>query len=136
MKTLLLLLFPLFTLAQSPKIGAGFSLGYSTKQAMTGEMSIGYRPIENVVIYPVNIKVHASREVNMPQIFESRAAYRLNTWEVYGGIGYHLMDRQKYGNEYGFKPALGLHKHFGAIVLSAEMSGEVFSLQVGIFKFK
>src|SRR4051794_5957994 len=122
MKYTLLLLTLAFSQAQAQTVGAGMSLGYSSRNAPTIELMTAVKLSNSVNLYPVNIKAHLSRDIDKPGIIETRAAYKLAGFELYGGIGYHIssMDNDKIRQQYGgFKPGAGLIKTFGKLYTSA-----------------
>lgn len=133
------LFFALIPFAASSQIGAGFNIGYSSRNAPTIELMTAVKLSKKVTMYPVNIKAHLSREVAKPAIIESRLSYKILSFELYGGYGYHIssMDNDKIRQQYGgFKPGYGLIKHFGKIYTAAGMSGSIFTVQIGLFGFK
>lgn len=141
MKTLIFLIFPLFTIAQEqPKMGAGLMMGYSSKKSLIGEMYFGFRIANNVNLYPICMKLHGyMSDVDMPVIYESKLSYRINSWEVYAGPAYHFIymdNKEMFRKHGGLQPAAGIMYHINKVVISAGMSGEVYSVQLGFFNFK
>ncbi|MCW3112427.1 MAG: hypothetical protein JWR18_823 [Segetibacter sp.] len=119
-------------------VAMGLSGGYSSKQCMIGTLSIGamFQTTNHV---SVNMTILSEmKRPDIPSIGEVRLGHFLSTWELYGGLGYHLAgtDNKIASNtNTGFRPALGIIKHFNSSpwTLSAGMSGKIFSLQLGLF---
>jgi hypothetical protein len=137
---ILILLIPALSFAQA-KVGAGLSAGISSKNAAVGSALISVQPSNNIVLYPVTITIHSKMSnPTMPVIFEPRIGYKLNTWEVYGGYGYHFAgqdNKPQYKQYQGFKPGAGIIKHLGRVlIVTAGISGKVATLQLGIFTSK
>lgn len=140
------LLMPLLSIAQSHcknhlPVGAGLTAGYSSRHSAVGEMYIAVKATEHFIIYPMSIKVHsAMSDPTMPVIFEPRLGYKLGSWEAYGGYGYHFAgqdDKPQYNQYKGFKPGAGIIKHFGqTLIVTAAISGNVATIQLGIFSFR
>lgn len=121
-------------------IGIGLTTGYSSKETAVFELYTSMMVTKKIVLYPVSFKYHSSfSNPTIPVIIEPRAGYKLNTWEFYGGYGYHIagMDgRKEYMQYRGFKPGAGIIKHFGILELTAGVAGNVYTLQAGIFGVK
>lgn len=146
--TPLIVLFTLFSIAgysqsyydQNPETGVamGISGGYSSKQCMVGTFTVGAMlPSQNHVSMNMVI-LSELKNKDIPSIFETRIGHVFNTWELYGGAGYHIAgsDGKIATNpNTGIRPAYGMIKHFynSPWTLSAGMSGKIFSLQVGLF---
>ena len=119
-------------------VAMGLSGGYSSKQCMIGTLSVGAMlPAYNHL--SVNMVVlSALKNADIPSIFEARIAHVFATFELYGGAGYHIAgaDNKIASNpNTGIRAAYGIIKHFynSPWTVSAGMSGNIFSLQIGLF---
>jgi hypothetical protein len=145
MKLLIFMMLPLLGVSQAKHLPlvALLSAGYATNNKPIFEGAIGVKT-NNFVIYPLAMKRQLSSSPKVAQVFESRISYNIQSWEVYGGYGYHWAGsdgRKEFQKYQGFKPAIGIIYHpFKYIIISAGMSGldkyKIFSLQIGIFRFK
>jgi hypothetical protein len=148
MKLTTSLLFTLFSIAAraqsyevpNPPTGLAMSLsgGYSSKECMIGTFSIGAMLETNNHVSVNMIILSELKKSDVPSIGEARIGHLFNTWELYGGVGYHLAgsDNKIASNpNTGIRPAFGVIKHFNSSpwTVSAGMSGKMFSLQLGLF---
>ena len=143
--TLLLTLISFAANSQSydvpnPSTGLAMSLsgGYCSKECMIGTFSVGGMLKTNTHVSVAMIILSELKKSDVPSIGEARVGHLFNTWEVYGGVGYHLAgsDNKMYSNpNTGIRPALGVIKHFKSSpwIVSAGMSGRIFSIQLGLF---
>jgi hypothetical protein len=146
--TLIILLFTLPGFAArsqsyyqpNPETGVamGLSGGYSSKQCMAATLSVGAMlPLQNHI--SINMVVLSElKNRDIPSIFEARMGHIFNTIELYGGAGYHIAgsDNKIAANtNTGIRPSFGVMKHFYSSpwTISANMSGTIFSLQIGLF---
>jgi hypothetical protein len=116
----------------------GLSGGYSSKQSLIGSFSVGamlpgnnHVSLNMILLTPLN-------QADRPTIGEARIGHFFNTWELYGGAGYHVAgsDNKILTNpNTGFRPAFGVMKHFNSSpwTVSAGMSGKIASIQIGLF---
>jgi len=122
-------------------VAVGLTAGYSSKSSFVGNFSIGAM-LKDQNHLSVNLQLfNNANRPNVPVIGEGRIGHVFGTVEVYGGCGYHYA-----GNNYsheprifefknGFRPAYGVIKHFDQSLwtVGAGMSGNTFSIQIGIF---
>ncbi len=137
MKKLLLLLIPFASLAQNKSaLGLGLTAGYSSKQSAAAEMYFSI-PINKLIVYPFSMKVHSKlSDPTMPVIIEPRIGYKINSFEVYGGYGYHFAgqdSRAEFDKYKGFRPGAGIIFHFKKIIITTAMSGNIWTIQAGLF---
>lgn len=122
----------------SSGVAMGLSGGYSSKECMIGNLSIG-AILETNNHVSVNMTILSQlKNVDIPTIGEARIGHLFNTWEIYSGVGYHLAgtDNKIASNpNTGLRPALGVIKHFNSApwTITAGMSGRIFSVQLGLF---
>ncbi|MGI8636501.1 MAG: hypothetical protein ACR2KZ_13980 [Segetibacter sp.] len=119
-------------------VAMGLSGGYSSKQSVIASYSIGAMLPTSTHLSVSMIVLSELKKSDMPSIGEVRAGQVLNTWEVYGGFGYHIAgsdNKISTNPNTGLRPALGIIKYFKSSpwTLSATMSGNIFSLQLGLF---
>lgn len=127
--------------AETGGIGMGLSGGYSSKQRAVGTLTLG-------VILPARTQFSMNMTVlsglrsrDIPSIFESRVSHFFNTVEIYGGAAYHIAgsDNKITANpNSGLKAAFGIVKHFYRLpwTIAAGMSGNIFSVQLGVFSVR
>jgi len=122
-------------------VAVGLSGGYSSRNALIGNFSVGAMLL-NQNHLSANLQLFSNaNDVNVPVIAEARLGHVFGTVELYGGAGYHYAGTDfahqdgipQFKN--GFKPAYGILKHFynSAWTVGAGMSGNTFSVQIGIF---
>ena len=148
MKLTITLLFTIISLAswsqynnasdRSTGVAMGLSGGYSSKQSVIASYSLGAMLPTSTHLSINMIVLSELKKSDLPSIGEVRVGQVFNTWEVYGGAGYHIAgsDSKIATNpNTGIRPALGLIKYFNNSpwTVSASMSGNIFSLQVGLF---
>lgn len=122
----------------STGVAMGLSGGYSSKESIIATLSVGamFQTVNHVSL---NMTILSEmKSPNIPSIGEVRWGHFISTWELYGGLGYHIAgtDNKIASNpNTGFRPCLGIIKHFESSpwTLSAGMSGKIFSLQLGLF---
>ncbi|MDB5249411.1 MAG: hypothetical protein JWQ40_3805 [Segetibacter sp.] len=122
-------------------VAVGLTGGYSSKMSAVGNFSVGAM-VKNLNHFSINLQLFGNASaVNVPVIGEARVGHVFGTVEIYGGYGYHYAGTDHAHEEgvvefkSGFKPAFGIVKHFyqSLWTVGAGMSGNTFSLQVGIF---
>jgi hypothetical protein len=119
-------------------VAMGLSGGYSNKNCMIGTFSIGAM-LQTRYHVSMNLTILSQMDrVDIPSIGEARVGRFFSTYELYGGMAYHLAgsDNKISSNpNTGFRPAFGVIKHFTSSpwTIGAGMSGKVFSLQLGLF---
>ena len=119
-------------------LAMGLSGGYSSKQCMIGTFSLGAMLETNNHVSVNMVILSELKKSDIPSIGEARVGHLFSTWELYGGVGYHLAgsDSKIASNpNTGLRPAFGVIKHFNTSpwTVSAGMSGGIFSLQLGLF---
>ena len=75
----------------------------------------------------------------IPVIIEPRVGYKIKSLEFYGGIGYHSARtdlKEDYSKYVGFKPGYGIIFHTDKIFFTVARAGNIWSIQVGFFKFR
>lgn len=118
-------------------IAMGLTGGISSKQSVIGTLSLGTMFRANHL--SMNMLVLSEiRNPDVPTIFEGRFGHVFNTVELYAGAGYHIAgtDNKITSNpNTGLRPGFGIIKYFNNSpwIISAGMSGSLFSLQVGVF---
>lgn len=140
-KLLISLLFPLCLSAQ--KIGAAASMGITNEKKIIGEGMILLEK-NNFILYPFTLKMYADMSnSSLPVIVEPRFGYKLGTWQLYGGFGYHLasvdgdtLNGKDMSKINGWKPGAGIIKRFGNLFVSTGISGKIATLQIGILGLK
>ena len=158
MKIFTFFVFTLISLAASSQctmrneesgIAVGLSGGYASNQLLTGNFSIGAQFADKIFSgqnhFSVNLQIFSNpSKVGTPVVFEGRLGHVINnTLEIYGGYGYHkaktdASENKSGGFASGFKPAYGIIKKSKNSwwTVAAGMSGNVFSLQLGIFAIR
>ena len=116
----------------------GVSGGYSSKQCVVANLSAGAMLLDQNHVSVNMVILGSVKNPDIPSIFEGRIGHIFNTLEVFGGAAYHIAgsDGKISSNiNTGIRPAYGVIKHFynSSFTLSAQMSGKIFSFQVGIF---
>jgi hypothetical protein len=119
-------------------LAMGISGGYSSSESIIGTFSVGAMLANKTHVSINMILLAALQKSDIPTIGEARLGHLFGTWELYGGVGYHLAgsdDKIVSNPNTGIRPALGLIKHFPSSpwTVSAGMSGNIFSLQLGLF---
>jgi hypothetical protein len=119
-------------------VAMGLSGGYSSVHSMIGTYSVGAMLATKTHVSLNMVVLSELKRSDVPTIGEMRVGQLFNTWELYGGVGYHVAgsDGKISTNPHtGIRPALGVTKYFNNSpwTLSASMSGKVFSLQLGLF---
>lgn len=121
--------------------GIGISAGYSSLGCLIGE-GYGGLQLNEKVFTGISMKVHSkSSNTDYPIIFEPRLGYRfIESLELYGGVGYHTSstDIKKSDKPSPYNIGAGLIYHFkeSPVVISAGVSGKIYSVQIGIFGVK
>ena len=105
---------------------------------MTGTLSLGAMFETKNHVSMNMVLLSELKNSDIPSIFEARIGHFFNTFELYGGAGYHIAgsDNKIAANpNTGLRPAFGVIKHFTSSpwTLSAGMSGKILSLQLGLF---
>jgi hypothetical protein len=119
-------------------VAMGLSGGYSSKQSPIGTLSIGAMLHTNNHLSLNMVLLGNTKNAETPSIAEARIGHFFNTWELYGGVGYHIAgadDKIASNPNTGIRPAMGIIKHFTSSpwTISAGASGKIFSLQIGLF---
>lgn len=122
-------------------VAMGLSGGYSTKQSVIGTLSIGAMVKTRTHLSLNVILLGNTKNSEIPSIGEARVGHFFSTWEVYGGAGYHVAGSDNKIASHpntGIRPALGIIKHFTSSpwTISAGMSGQILSIQIGLFGVK
>lgn len=122
-------------------VAMGLSGGYSSKQSMIGTLSAGAILGTNNHVSLNMVILSQLRNADMPSIGEARVGHFFHTVELYGGLGYHVAgsdNKIRSNPNTGIRPAVGIIKHFTSSpwTISASMSGNIFSLQLGLFGVK
>jgi hypothetical protein len=119
-------------------VAMGLSGGYSSRQSIIGAYSLGAMLPTNTHISLNMVILSELKKSDIPSIGEVRVGQVFDAWELYGGIGYHLAGSDNKiitNSNTGIRPALGVIKYFNNSpwTISAAMSGNIFSLQLGLF---
>jgi hypothetical protein len=119
-------------------VAMGLSGGYSSKQSAIGTLSVGAMLATNNHLSLNMVLLGNTKNAEIPSIAEARVGHFFSTWELYGGVGYHIAgadDKITTNPNTGIRPALGITKHFTSSpwTISAGASGKIFSLQIGLF---
>src|SRR4051812_7821842 len=120
-------------------IAMGLSGGYSSKGCVIGNLSVGEQ-FKGQNHVSINLQVLGKiAATDVPVIGEVRLGHGFGVFEPYIGVGYHYgssdADKPLRKQVNGWKPALGIllkipDTHF---TISTGMSGNIFSVQVGVF---
>jgi|GEM_PF-6259906 len=120
-------------------VAAGISAGYSSKQCVIGNMSVGAMLAHHNHV-SVNLTAFTKiRDAATPVVAEGRIGHVFTCIELYAGYGFHYAssDGEKYISDRvnGWKPAAGIVLKLPQTpwTISAAMSGNIFSLQLGLF---
>ena len=126
-------------LDQETGVAAGVSAGYSSKQCLIGTLTMGAMFAHHNHVSINLTALGKQSDSDIPAIGEFRIGHGFNNIEIYGGVAYHYAssDGEKFISQHinGWKPAAGIVFKFPETpyTISAGFSGNIYSIQLGIF---